>query len=115
MLISSPCLSDEERSWRISRDRSSLSDRDRHALERLQRAPSAPAGLARRARAVLLMAEDVPGTEVARRRAIRPCRSVAFVGGLPKRGLAGLGGPAAIGSAADRDRAQDGADCGVDA
>ena len=40
---------------------------DRHELERLQRSPSAPAGLSRRARAVLLMAQDVPGVEIAER------------------------------------------------
>lgn len=39
---------------------------DRAELERLQRCPSTPAGLCRRARAVLLMAEDMPGTEIAR-------------------------------------------------
>jgi transposase len=43
-----------------------LSDTDRHALERLQRSPSAPAGLVRRARAVLLMADHVSGAEIAR-------------------------------------------------
>jgi transposase/transcriptional regulator with XRE-family HTH domain len=43
-----------------------LSERDRVALERLQRSPSAPAGLVRRARAVLLMADQVSGAEIAR-------------------------------------------------
>ena len=36
-------------------------------LERLQRAPSTPAGLSRRARAVLLMAHGVSGVEIAKR------------------------------------------------
>lgn len=38
----------------------------RAELHRLQRTPSTPAGLSRRARAVLLMAEEVPGVEIAR-------------------------------------------------
>jgi transposase len=45
----------------------SLSDADRGELERLQRAPSAPAGLSRRARAVLLMAQGLTGVEIAER------------------------------------------------
>lgn len=44
-----------------------LSDSDRLELERSQRSPNALAGLTRRARAVLLMAEDVLGAEIARR------------------------------------------------
>src|SRR3990172_735726 len=44
-----------------------VSEADRHELERLQRAPSALAGLSRRARAVLMMAQDVPGVEIAER------------------------------------------------
>jgi transposase len=43
-----------------------LSDDERQALLRLQRSSSAPAGVVRRARAVLLMADDMEGTEVAR-------------------------------------------------
>src|SRR4029077_9475465 len=43
-----------------------LSEDERQALVGLQRAPSVPAGGARRARAVLLMADAVPGVEVAR-------------------------------------------------
>lgn len=35
-------------------------------MERLQQWSTAPAGLVRRARAILLMAQDVPGTEIAR-------------------------------------------------
>jgi len=42
-------------------------DADRRELERLQRSPSAPAGLTRRARAVLLMAQGVAGVEIAAR------------------------------------------------
>jgi len=44
-----------------------VSDEDRDELERLQRASSTPAGLSRRARAVLLMAEGLSGVEVAGR------------------------------------------------
>ncbi len=44
-----------------------VSEADRRELERLQRWPSAPAGLSRRARAVLLMAQDVRGVEIAER------------------------------------------------
>lgn len=44
-----------------------VSEADRHELERLQRSPSAPAGLSRRARAVLLMAQAVTGVEIAER------------------------------------------------
>lgn len=40
---------------------------DRAELERLQRAPSTPAGLSRRARAVLLMAHGCSGVEIAER------------------------------------------------
>ena len=43
-----------------------LAKADRAELERLQRASSGPAGLSRRARVVLLMADDVSGAEVAR-------------------------------------------------
>lgn len=40
---------------------------ERVELERLQRSPSVPSGLARRARVVLLMAKNMPGVDVARR------------------------------------------------
>jgi len=43
-----------------------LTGADRRELERLQRTSSAPAGLSRRTRAVLLMADQVAGTEIAR-------------------------------------------------
>jgi hypothetical protein len=39
---------------------------ERTDLERLQRSPSVPSGLSRRARVVLLLAEHRPGVEVAR-------------------------------------------------
>jgi transposase len=44
----------------------SLSQADRDELQHLQRSPSTPAGLSRRARAVLLMGEGMAGTEIAR-------------------------------------------------
>ena len=40
---------------------------DRAALERLQRAPSTPAGVSRRARAILLMSQGLSGVEIADR------------------------------------------------
>ena len=49
-----------------------LSDEERSDLERLRRAAGVPAGLHRRARAVLLMADEVPGVEVARRTGYTP-------------------------------------------
>ena len=62
-----------------------LSDRDRVELERLQRSPSAPAGLTRRARAVLLMAEDVSGAAMARQIGYTPVQVSRIRRGLPKR------------------------------
>lgn len=44
-----------------------LTESGRHDLEKLVRTPSTPSGLSRRARAVLLMADGMSGTEVARR------------------------------------------------
>ena len=43
-----------------------LEEADRAELERIQRSSSAPAGLSRRARVVLLLADNVSGAEVAR-------------------------------------------------
>ena len=44
-----------------------VSEADRHELARLHRASSTPAGLSRRARAVLLMTEGISGVEIAER------------------------------------------------
>ena len=44
-----------------------VSAADRHELEHLQRAPSTPSGLSRRARAVLLMAQGMSGVDIAER------------------------------------------------
>lgn len=49
-----------------------LEDGERRALERLHRSPSGAAGLSRRARAVLLMAEQISGVEVARQTGYTP-------------------------------------------
>jgi len=70
---------------------------DRRELERLQRATAAPAGLVRRARAVLLMAEGLSGTDVAQRtgytvvqiRRIRRRFAEAGVAGLADRPRSG--------------------------
>src|SRR5215813_6458964 len=63
---------------------------DRAELERLQRAPSTPAGLSRRARAVLLMSQGLSGVEVA----LRTGYTVVQVSRLRRRfaetGVAGL-------------------------
>src|SRR5687767_6868601 len=67
-----------------------LSDSDRLELERLQRSPSAPAGLTRRARAVLLMAEDVSGAEVARQIGYTPVQVSRIRRRFAEAGLAGL-------------------------
>jgi transposase len=67
-----------------------LTDADRASLERLQRSSSGPAGLSRRARVVLLLADAETGAEVARRTGY----TVVQVSRLRKRfaeeGLAGL-------------------------
>jgi transposase len=47
-------------------------DEDRETLERLVRAPTTPSGLSRRARAVLLMADGMLGTEIATRTGYTP-------------------------------------------
>jgi putative transposase len=54
--------------WRIMANHSrpiTLSETDRVELERLLRSPSVASGLSRRARAVLLMADNVSGSEIA--------------------------------------------------
>jgi transposase len=67
-----------------------VSEADRRELERLQRSPSAPAGLARRARAVWLMAQGATGVAIAARTGY----SVVQVSRLRRRfaahGVAGL-------------------------
>jgi transposase len=67
-----------------------VSESDRLELERLQRSPSAPAGLTRRARAVLLMAEDVSGAEIARQVGYTPVQVSRIRRRFADAGLAGL-------------------------
>lgn len=67
-----------------------LAPADRDELERLQRSPSAPAGVSRRARAVLLMAGEVSGTEVARLTGYTPVQISRIRRRFAEDGLAGL-------------------------
>lgn len=67
-----------------------LAASDRIELERLQRSSSAPAGLSRRARAVLLMAGDVSGVEVARLTGYTPIQISRIRRRYAEQGLAGL-------------------------
>lgn len=63
---------------------------ERVELERLQRSPSSPAGLSRRARAVLLMAGEIAGTEVARLTGYTPIQISRIRRRFAEQGLAGL-------------------------
>lgn len=67
-----------------------LAASDRVELERLQRASSAPAGLSRRARAVLLLAGEVAGAEVARLTGYTPIQVSRIRRRFAEEGLAGL-------------------------
>jgi transposase len=67
-----------------------LGKADRAALERLQRSPSVAAGLSRRARAVLLMADSVAGTEVARMTGYTTVQVSRLRRRFAQEGLAGL-------------------------
>ena len=62
----------------------------RKELERLQRSSSAPAGLGRRARAVLLLAADIAGTEVARLTGYTPIQISRIRRRFADEGVAGL-------------------------
>jgi len=68
----------------------SLSDNDRDELRRLQRASSAPSGLTRRARAVLLMAQGQSGVAVARATGYTPVQISRIRARFAGEGLAGL-------------------------
>lgn len=63
---------------------------DRAELERLQRSSSEPAGLSRRARVVLLMADDVSGAEVARMTGYTVVQVSRLRRRFAEEGLAGL-------------------------
>lgn len=67
-----------------------LAAADRAELVRLQRSPSAPTGLSRRARAVLLMTEEVAGTEIARLTGYTPIQVSRIRRRFAEEGLAGL-------------------------
>jgi transposase len=67
-----------------------LSEPDRRILQRLQRSASTPAGLSRRARAVLLMAEAVSGAEVARRTGYTVVQVSRIRRRFAEQGVAGL-------------------------
>src|SRR5216117_807359 len=67
-----------------------VSSEDRHELERLQRASSTPAGLSRRARAVLLMAQGMSGVEVAERTGYTVVQVSRLRRRFAEHGIAGL-------------------------
>ncbi|HAL25876.1 MAG TPA: IS630 family transposase, partial [Chloroflexi bacterium] len=67
-----------------------LSESDRAELERLQRASAGPAGLARRARAVLLIAAGRSGVEVAERTGYTPVQVSRIRHRFAHEGLGGL-------------------------
>jgi transposase len=67
-----------------------LAKGDRAALERLQRCSSGPAGLSRRARVVLLMADEVSGAEVARMTGYTVVQVSRLRRRFAEEGLAGL-------------------------
>lgn len=67
-----------------------LGEADRQELERLQRSPSTASGLTRRARAVLLMADHVAGTEVARLTGYTPVQISRIRRRFAEEGLPGL-------------------------
>ena len=63
---------------------------DRSGLERLQRAAAGPAGLARRARVVLLIADGLGGVQVAERTGYTPVQVSRIRHRFAREGLAGL-------------------------
>ena len=67
-----------------------LSPDDRRELQRLQRSSSVPAGLSRRARAVLLIADHISGAEVARRTGYTQVQVSRIRRRFVESGLAGL-------------------------
>ncbi len=67
-----------------------LSGADRQQIERLQRSPTTAAGLSRRARAVLLMADNVSGIEIARLTGYTPIQVSRIRRRFAAEGLGGL-------------------------
>src|SRR4029453_6324271 len=90
MLISWPCTLSRGGSRANPARPIELAVPDRVELERLQRSSASPAGLSRRARAVLLMAEEVAGTEVARLTGYTPIQISRIRRRFAEEGLAGL-------------------------
>src|SRR5258708_11683580 len=70
---------------------------DRATLERLVRAATTPAGLSRRARAVLLMGEGVAGSEIATRVGYTPVQISRIRARFGEAGVAGFADPAPSG------------------
>jgi transposase len=70
--------------------RFTLTEEGRRELEAVLRAPSAPAGLAKRARAVLLMGDGVSGAEVARRCGYTPVQVSRIRRRVCEEGIPGL-------------------------
>ena len=68
-----------------------VSEADRRELERLRRSPSVRAGLSRRARAVLLMAQGVAGVEIAARTGYTVVQVSRLRRRFAEHGVAGLG------------------------
>lgn len=67
-----------------------VSEADRRELERLQRSPSAAAGLSRRARTVLLMAQGLAGVEIAARTGYTVVQVSRLRRRFAEQGVAGL-------------------------
>ena len=67
-----------------------LSQADRRELERLQRASAGPAGIARRARAVLLIADGMGGVQVAQRTGYTPVQVSRIRHRFAQEGVGGL-------------------------
>jgi len=67
-----------------------LAASDRAELERLQRSPSTPTGVSRRSRAVLLMTDQVAGTEIARLTGYTSVQVSRIRRRFAEEGLAGL-------------------------
>lgn len=67
-----------------------LAEADRQEIERLQRSPTTAAGITRRARAVLLMADNVSGAEVARMTGYTPVQVSRIRRRFAAEGLRGL-------------------------
>jgi len=68
-----------------------VTDDDRQILETLVRAPTTPAGLSRRARAVLLMADGTTGTSIAERTGYTPVQISRLRARFASEGVLGLG------------------------